>query len=392
MTARPLRSEPAAIPAVNRVLGRIRAERPGPTLVAVGGLHGNEPAGVLALRRILDRLRGEWGPALRGEFVAIAGNRGALARGRRFLRRDLNRAWTHERVRSLRSGARAEERTDEDREQLELLRILDEIHHDARGDVHVLDLHTTSSVSGPWATVEDTLRNRSFALNFPVPIILGLEEQVEGTLLEHLGRSGHVGLTFESGQHGDPRSVDRTEAAVWVALGASGVLVDPRLGAVRRARRRLEDQTTALPRVLEVRHRHRIRPGDGFRMRPGYVNLQPVRRGEVLAHDRDGRIVAPETGRVLMPLYQPQGEDGFFLAREFRPFWLRVSAGLRRLELGRAVHWLPGIERVPQDPETLVVDRRIARWFALELLHLLGFRKQRIDEAGRLIVRRRPER
>ena len=37
-------------------LGRLRGERPGPTLILIGAIHGNEPAGVAACRRLLERV------------------------------------------------------------------------------------------------------------------------------------------------------------------------------------------------------------------------------------------------------------------------------------------------------------------------------------------------
>jgi hypothetical protein len=140
---------------------------------------------------------------------------------------------------------------------------------------------------------------------------------------------------------------------------------------------------------LELRHRHPVGPGDAFRMEPGFVNFQPVRTGQLLARDRGGEIRSPSRGRVLMPLYQAQGEDGFFLVREFSPFWLRLSRMLRRLRLDRVVHWLPGVRRHPTQVDTYRINRRVARWFALEIFHLLGFRRHGEDAEG-LTVSRRP--
>jgi len=372
-----------------RVLGRVRGPRPGPTLLAIGGMHGNEPAGVLGLQGVVASL-GRYREGLAGELVALSGNRGALGEGRRFLRADLNRIWTRERVRRLQENGGGAELADEAAEQLELLRALQAVAAEARGPLYVLDLHTTSATSGPWGTVEDTLRNREFAMNFPVPIVLGLEEQVDGTLLEFFARMGHVSLTFEGGRHDDPCAVERSADAVWIGLSAAGILGGEEVPEVRRARERLARETREHPRVLEMRYRHGIGPDDGFRMRPGYVNLQPVRAGEVVGRDRRGEVQAPESGRLLMPLYQEQGEDGFFVVREFRPFWLRVSAMARRLGLGRFVHWLPGIRRASPESDILVVDRRVARWFALDILHLLGYRKQR-EMGDLLLVLRRTE-
>jgi succinylglutamate desuccinylase len=41
-----------------------------------------------------------------------------------------------------------------------------------------------------------------------------------------------------------------------------------------------------------------------------------VAAGTLLARDDGGEIRAPFDGLLLMPLYQAQGSDGFFLGRE----------------------------------------------------------------------------
>jgi succinylglutamate desuccinylase len=123
-------------------------------------------------------------------------------------------------------------------------------------------------------------------------------------------------------------------------------------------------------------------------MEPGFTNFQPVRRGQTLAHDRRGEIAAPETGLVLLPLYQALGDDGFFLGREVRKLWLSLSALLRRLKIGNYMHLLPGVRRDPLNEHFLIVDTRIARVLPLHIFHLLGFRRRRW--IGRhLIVSRR---
>ncbi len=78
-----------------------------------------------------------------------------------------------------------------------------------------------------------------------------------------------------------------------------------------------------------------------------------------------------------MPRYQPLGDDGFFLGRKVKPFWLKVSSLLRRMRLGDFMHLLPGVARHPVDSDTLIVNTRVARLFPLHIFHLLGFRKRR---------------
>ena len=371
---------------VDRILGRIQGPRPGPTLLCIGALHGNETAGVRGLRAVLDGLE-DRAHEIQGEFVALVGNGQALSRGCRFVDRDLNRAWTDERLHRLRQDS-LEAGDAEDREQRELLAAIEDVVESARGPVYVMDLHTTSGAGGPFSTFGDTLPNRDFAAHIPVPMILGLEELVDGTLLAFLGYHGLVAVVFESGQHDEPEAVDRAEAAIWIAVAAAGLIPQSRLPRAAEGWKRLNRECRELPRALEMRYRHAIHPGDDFVMDPGYLNFQPVTEGQAVARDARGVIVSPEKARVLMPLYQKQGEDGFFLVREFSPFWLWVSSALRRLRVDRIAHWLPGVRRDPASPDAVVVDKRVARWYALQLFHLLGFRKHE-DAGTRLVLRRR---
>jgi succinylglutamate desuccinylase len=291
-------------------------------------------------------------------------------------------------MRSLRENGGQLESCPEDHEQIELLGALDDAVADARGPVYVLDLHTTSGGGGAFTAAGDTLRNRAFALSLEVPFVLGLEELVDGTLLEYMGRRGYVATLFEGGQHDEPEAVDRVEAAVWIALETAGLIPEDVVPQVARGRQRLSREVTGRPPVLEMRHKYHIKPGSHFVMKPGYENFQPVMGGEVLGSNGEGEIRSPEAGRILMPLYQEQGDDAFFIVRSFHPVWLRISSLLRHLHVDRIVHWLPGVGRHPTRPGSLVANKRVARWYALEILHLLGYRKK-TEEEGRLVVDRR---
>lgn len=371
-----------------RVIGRIRGADAGPTLLCIGAMHGNEPAGVEALGRVCEQLDAD-APMLRGEFVALTGNVSALRRDARFIHTDLNRHWIPAHVDALRNGTPPADRSVEDGELLDLLSEIDDAIATARGDVYFIDLHTTSGDSPPFSTIGDNLRNRALALQCPASIMFGLEEQLDGTLLEFLNRRGHVTMGFEGGRHNDPRSVDYAEAFIWIALAATGILSDPvDAPHVAKSRTLLREARGRLPRVLEVRHRHPVRIGDGFQMRDGYSSFQRVAKGEHLAHDHDGLIHAPESGRILMPLYQPQGDDGFFVMREFGTFWLVVSALLRRMRADLLFRLLPGVRHDPANPMTLVIDRHIARFYALEVFHLLGYRKRRVYDDVLVMSRR----
>jgi hypothetical protein len=172
---------------------------------------------------------------------------------------------------------------------------------------------------------------------------------------------------------------------------AVGLLPEGHVPEAAAGRKLLRSETDGLPRVLEMYYRHHIEPEDAFVMRPGYRNFQPVRRGEVVGDDARGEVRVSRgrrEGRMLMPLYQKQGEDGFFLMREFRPFWLWVSYLLRKMRVDRVTGWLPGVRANPRHPDAVLVDRRLARWYAVELFHLLGYRILE-DHGARLVLRRR---
>lgn len=386
-------SQQGAVPSAGgeerpRVMARLTAERPGPTLIVIGSVHGNEPAGTLGLEPVIAEMRRRGLPRC-GEFLALVGNRSALARGLRFVDEDLNRAWSSARVAELSSGRRTT--TTEEVELLDLWREISGAVERAEGEVWLLDLHTTSAQGPPFGVLDDTLANRSFAGLFDVPYVVGLEEELDGTVLSYYVARGLRTFGFESGQHGDPGSVERAEAVVWIALAGIGLVDRDDAGDLDGWRDSLRRSTRSLPAVVEVRYRHAVGSEDGFRMAPGFVNFQPVRAGDVVARDRRGEIRVPQSGRLLMPLYQRQGDDGFFVVREIRPSWMALSGLLRRLRAERFVHWFPGVRRVPGSRDSFVVDRRVARWFALELLHLLGFRRH--GRSGQyLVVSRREDR
>lgn len=365
-------------------------------LICVGGIHGNEPAGVEALERVVEALRDHC-DQLTGDFVAFVGNRRALKAGKRFLSHDLNRAWSvdtpWEGLGDLeawtRASANGEDRTVEELERQELQQAFAEVVAQARGKVFILDLHTTSGGGGAFTTVGDSLVNRSFALNIPVPLVLGLEELVRGTLVGYLSEYGFTTAVFECGQHEEVEASKRAEAAVWLVLRGAGLLAAGIRPEVQKSAEYLGAECRYLPRVLEMRYRHGIRAGDAYRTSPGFRNFQPIETGQVMGRDRNGAVTTPEGGRVLMPLYQVQGEDGFFVVREFSQVWLWISRVLRVLGVAKIAHWLPGVYRESAIPNALAADRRVARWYALELFHLLGYRRH-LEEGDRLVVVGRP--
>lgn len=384
----------AAVSPEDRIIGDT-GPADGPLVVAIGSIHGNEPAGTQALERIfaeLDRL----GPTVRGRFVGVRGNMRARRRGRRFITRDLNRSWTADGLAALLAHDRGVEGDpcadqDEDCEQREILEVLVPLLAGATAPIVFLDLHSSSGEGPPFCCMADVLRNRPIAFGVPVPVILGLEEVIDGALIGYLTDLGHVGVAFEGGPHFAPDTVDNHVAILWCTLVNVGLLDAADVPDLDGHRRRLTEATRGVPRVIEIRHRHVIQPDDEFVMHPGYDNFQPIARGEHVADDRRGPVAAPEEGLMLLPLYQGQGDDGYFVGRPVNRFWLNVSAKLRGDTIDRLFPALPGVERDPHRADCYLVDPRVARYRTTEIFHLFGYRRARHHGEKLAFSRRRPD-
>jgi predicted deacylase len=364
----------AALARGEREVGALSGAQPGPTLIAIGGMHGNEPAGVQALLRVfaeLDRA----GLALRGRFVGLLGNIGALRVGRRYLDTDLNRLWGAEDVRAARAAqgangsARAAAGVSDAAKELraalapraaksEILEqrappaevveqralraevfeqralptevfeqraLLDAIEREiarASGPVVLLDMHSTSGDGPPFTITGNTSENRRLVDAIGVPSILGLQKNVRGTLLDLFDVLQRPAIVLEGGQNTAPSTVEHHESALWLLLQAVGLLERLPPGERERHRERLDRLTRGLPGAVEICMRYGIDPGERFRMEPGYSNFQRVEKGELLARsgERGEReIRCPLRSILLMPLYQGQGTDGFFLALAAEP-------------------------------------------------------------------------
>lgn len=374
---------------VDRVILDIDSGIPGPTLLVIGGIHGNEPSGVYALERLEMAFKsGELSIAC-GKILALRGNRRALSEGVRYIKRDLNRLWKWDFKLQCPIDPTAEEPDDEYDEYCDLQYRIHEAIRERQGPICFLDLHTTSAVSAPFVMVGDTLRNRDLVDGIPVPIVLGVEEQLDGPLLSYINELGHLSVGFEAGQHEAPEAIDAHEALTQVILYRLGMISESYINRIDESLDRLAELGGHLAQFYEVRYRHGISPEDEFSMKPGYANFQRVEKGKVLAKDKSGPIQMPEDGRIFMPLYQRQGNDGFFQIRTIKRFWLGVSRVMRRFGFHKLLPILPGVHRDKDNRLALHVNTRVASFYSRQIFHLMGYRKVR-DKEGYVLMEKRP--
>ena len=307
---------------MDRVIGRYTGHQRGPLLICFGGVHGNEQAGVKALETVFHLLDRE--PAVNptfsfcGRIVGFRGNRQALSRHKRYFIEDLNRMWRPEVIHRVQTTHPADLRY----EDLELRELLEDVQREIRDykpeSVVVLDLHTTTADGGIFGIATDDPESIRIAQAMHAPVITGMLKGLEGTILHYFNTDNFdvptVAFGFEAGQHDDPLSINRCIAAVINCMRTLGC-VDAD-DVENRHDELLIQYSRHLPKVAELMYVHRIKPRDEFSMAPNYKNFQKVSKGEVLAYDRFGPIAAREDALILMPLYQAQGDDGFFLVRE----------------------------------------------------------------------------
>lgn len=298
-----------------RIIGSIDGDPDGPTVVVLAGMHGNEPAGVKAAENIIDLLK-EIPPSISGKLTAIQANIPALEENVRYIDEDMNRLWFPSIIDKIR---KTPERKIESSERLEikrLLSILGKIESHSNPPVILVDLHTFSAEGYMFTITNTDPRQRELLSHLHIPMVFGIDESLRGTALRHYQKKGYISFGLEGGQHRDELTEYNITSALIILLKTVGCIEEQYVSEIKEYEQDLRSQTKHLPIETELVYQHMIEPGDEFRMRPGYQNFQEVKEGEWLANDRDGKIVARCDGYILMPLYQSQGDDGFFIIQE----------------------------------------------------------------------------
>jgi hypothetical protein len=362
---------------VDRIIGQVISEERGPCMIFTGGIHGNEPSGIFALQQVLTEIK-EKNIPVKGSIHAISGNLWALQRGERFHEKDLNRLWIGPRMRQLEND-KFDPVNEDEREQKEIYKVLQDVMESNKGPYYFMDLHTTSSQTIPFLTVNDSLLNRKFTKQYPVPIILGIEEYLDGPLLSYINKLGYVAFGYEGGQHDALSAIENHVSFIYLSLVFSG--------SIRKEDIDFDKYFTSLSAVCadtrsfyEIYYRHAVKDEDAFKMKPGYSNFQYLNAGEHFADSSSGSINSEGKTRIFMPLYQSKGSDGYFLIRKIPKWTLNLSAIFRKWRMDRLMVLLPGVKWAKFDKTAIYVNRRIARIFTKQIFHLLGYRSRELSE------------
>ncbi|WP_340202280.1 succinylglutamate desuccinylase/aspartoacylase family protein [Ascidiimonas sp. W6] len=369
---------------VNRIIGKISGKNSGPVVIFTGGIHGNESAGVFALQRVLDFLKPQES-IFNGSIYALSGNLSALKNGERYNEKDLNRIWTPEYTNLLEQDNFKPSGEDE-QEQLELFKAVQHILTVELGPFYFIDLHTTSGKTIPFAILNDSLLNRKFTMQYPIPLVLGIEEYLIGPFLSYINELGYVAFGYESGQHDSKQAIDYHESFIFLTLYFLDIWKNEAL--FKKHFKRLADAGKGFDKFYEIFYEHKIANNSNFIMKSGFENFQKIQKNQELAIENGIKVPAPRKGRIFMPLYQQMGDDGFFLIRQIPYYFLEISKVLRNLKFDTMLPLLPGVRWQSQKKDTLLVNRKIARFFAKQFFHLMGYRSKTLNK-NHLIVKNR---
>lgn len=301
-------------------LHSFHALRPGPRVLIMGGVHGNETAGPIAIRQILAEFADGRRQLERGtlSFVPVA-NPVAWAAGRREGDRNLNRDF-----RPSLSPENAE-----DRIASRLGPIL------ASHDV-LVDLHTFSAPGVPFvffgpannqeelepfthAAEEERLAQaigpQRLVYGWLPAYAKGVRRRQNGSIAYGIGTTeymrvhGGYAVTVECGQHLDPEAPVVARAAIdnTLQLLALGGLLQPAPEAA------VSPSGKELIELFDVFDRHA--PEDRFARE--WRSFDRVAAGELIAFRADGQpLAAPEDGYVVFPNPgTPPGREWFYFAR-----------------------------------------------------------------------------
>lgn len=286
---------------------------PGPALIVLGAVHGNETCGAHAIARVIDALHQGRIRLRRGRLTLLpVANPLAFAQGTREGERNLNRRFV----------PRAQPQDYEDRLTRQLAPLL--AAHDA-----LLDLHSFHTPGAPFAMVgplDNDGPREPFARageEMALARALGVDQVVQGWLQvydraaqargqapddegigtnEYMRSQGGYAVTIECGQHQDPAAVAVAERAIHGALAQLGLADVPAPPASTGPAARLKDVV--------------LRESEGDRLARDWRSFDPVRAGQPVAWRADGRPVpAPFDGCVLFPFPEAGvGRELFYLA------------------------------------------------------------------------------
>ena len=215
---------------MERILGKIEGEEPGPLVICVAAMHGNEQIGLHAFRNVISAIKNHEIP-FRGKLIGLVGNIQATLLDCRFLDYDLNRAWTDEHVETVLSKKIFDQAEDED-----LAAIHDIIERESQGDYPlklVVDLHSTSAERGNFVIVPEGEMHYPVIRSLHIPVVVEIDQYLVGTLVSYYQRRGYTAFAFEGGVIGTQDAYQLHTSGLWEILDSAGCITRVETGSTQ---------------------------------------------------------------------------------------------------------------------------------------------------------------
>jgi len=288
-----------------RVVGNYHSNNDN-TMIFVAAVHGNEKSGVTALNKFFTEIKKNQ-TKIQGTVIGLVGNLSALNENKRYITQDMNRLWTPKTIESKTQNS--------DKTELKIIKnYIDKIISlKKKKNICIVDLHNTSSTNGVFTIVNNN-KEKNVATCLNIPIISNLFNKIKGSLVEYYNSKNVTSIVFEGGSIGDPASIKNHEAGIWKILEKQK-LIHPE-AIPKRVKGNINKMTAFAKKTngtYKVKYIHKIQPHDDFLMHPNMHNFQKIQKGEIIADDKSGPIKSPLSGHLLMPLYQEQGKEGFYI-------------------------------------------------------------------------------
>ena len=290
----------------DRIIGNYHSGETGKTIILMCGIHGNELSGKKALKKMFNYLENNK-IDVRGNIIGIQGNLKAIEKKERYIDIDLNRIWKKNIINEIKKGKIKDQHEYKELKKIhEIIDII--IKKKKKKNIIIIDLHNTSSASGLFSVINNT-KDLKIASAIKIPIITKLFSKVKGSFSQYYNSKNISTIVFEGGAIGDPASIYNHEMGIFRILEKMKII-------------KKEDVPDFIGKKLttnndnntyKVKYIHQISENDNFLMKPNVTNFQVIKKGEILGYDNNGDVLSPFDGKILMPLYQEQGNEGFYI-------------------------------------------------------------------------------
>ena len=291
-----------------RFLGRYGRGAEGNALIITADALENENRAVAAVRKVLKTLTKLKIP-IKGQLIGLAGNTGSY---KKELLGEFKGSFASDSIPSNQDEYLGYNRAEE------FVELIEEFEKITGSNVFYFDLKTSSNIHAPYLCHSRNANCSAFAASFPFYKVMGLDTYITDHLGFYLHAKNYTCSTLKVGTHPEFSAELIHESAIWWALVHIGCLREEDVPDFIRHKEVLdgccpEDERQ---RSFEVIYKYSIKEDEYFRMIPGYRNFQKIQAGEVLATSDGASVISNWDGRIFMPLYHTQSNEGFFILKE----------------------------------------------------------------------------